>query len=145
MDNNRVLFHRKWQSDLERKHCHREVPAGAAYRATRGPRILWLGGQVPVPDQDPASARTFEMLRILLVAEYDVTFQPLEAKGASSYKLQLQLYGVDVLPAWDAGVWRQSTQGRCQYDGIIISHSNTFQAVVQQVSAVQPSCIPKQG
>lgn len=30
MDNNRQLFHRKWSSELQAKHCPRHVPAGEA-------------------------------------------------------------------------------------------------------------------
>ncbi|MEW5301839.1 MAG: hypothetical protein WDW36_004673 [Sanguina aurantia] len=132
MDNNRQLFHRKWSSELQAKHCPRHVPAGVAYRARRGPRILWLDDLVPETDRDAASLRTFEVLKILLDAGYDLTYQPSEAR-AIPYKLQAQFYGVDVLPAWSTAAWRESTQGRCQYDAIVIARRYIYEALGQEV------------
>lgn len=135
MNNNRQLFHRKWKLQLESLHCARSVPAGVAYRAARGPRILWLGSRVPEPDSDFASVRTFEVLKIMLAAEYDVTYQPLESRSPA-YKLHAQFIGIDVLPAWDASAWRKSTQGVCQYDGIVISGQGTYTAMGKEVCVV---------
>lgn len=134
MDTNQKLFVRKWQLELQAKHCHRSAPAGVVCRALRSPRILWLGLQVPEADRDFTSIRTVAILKMLIGAEYDITYLPVHS-GSITHKLEAQFYGVDVLPAWDAAEWRRSTFGGCQYDGIVIAQRETFETLGLEVRA----------
>lgn len=132
MDTNQKLFQEKWHIQLKANHCSSSIPAGGVYRALRGPRILWLDSEVPESDRDTTPTRTLTLLRVLVDAGYDVTLQPTVAPSVG-YTLEAQFYGVDVLAAWDAEAWQRTTQGKCQYDGIVISKRSTYLTVGHQV------------
>ncbi len=88
-------FKERWEKELKHHFTNETRPEIAIDRLVKK-RILVADSRMIMPDQDAGSLRMFEIMKLLMELDYQVTFLPLNLIGTQPYTARLQAIGVRV-------------------------------------------------
>jgi glycosyltransferase involved in cell wall biosynthesis len=102
-------------------------------------KLLYIDTNIPTPDKDSGSKRTFALMTILIDEGMDVSFQPLWP-FEDKYRAQLEAIGVEVLPSGYSDTWTVEAGGRRQeYAIIVIARRFPFEYSQAKVKSTWPN------
>ena len=94
---NQRKFHQRWWQELERFHFPNGEKLFVARDRSRDKRcILIIDHYVPQPDRDAGSRTIFQIMEILVEAEFNVKFWPHNLYRDPDYTARLQDIGIEV-------------------------------------------------
>ncbi|MEM8551080.1 MAG: glycosyltransferase [Pseudomonadota bacterium] len=93
---NRERFREKWADVIADHGEHGKVTPAIFDRYCHG-KVLFCDEEIPKPDRDAGSIRTFFMLKLLVELGFSVTYLPINGQRDGKYTVDLQRVGVQVL------------------------------------------------